>query len=66
MGSNFYQFRVAKVNVSTFSNRRPPLSTYKNPDILCAIDDHHLVDMTEMARRQENARVLNEFSHQFS
>jgi hypothetical protein len=35
----------------TFSRRRPPISAYQNPNILCAIDDHHLKDMTELARR---------------
>jgi hypothetical protein len=35
----------------TFSNRRHPLTAYRNPDTLRAIDDHHLKDMTELARR---------------
>lgn len=35
----------------TFSKRRAPLTSYRNPDILRAIDDHHLKDMMELARR---------------
>lgn len=37
----------------TFSNRRPPLKAYQNPRILRAIDDHHLKDMTDLARRHK-------------
>lgn len=35
----------------TFSRRRYPLEAYRNPNNLCAIDDHHLEDMTGLARR---------------
>jgi hypothetical protein len=36
---------------ATFSHRRPPLERYRNPDLLRMIDDHHLKDMSEFARR---------------
>lgn len=35
----------------TFSKRRYPLAAYRNPNNLRVIDDHHLVDMTELAGR---------------
>jgi len=37
----------------TFSNRRPPLTAYRNPNLLRAIDDHHLKDMTDLALRHD-------------
>lgn len=39
----------------TFSKRRYPLAAYRNPNNLRAIDDHHLVDMTELAERHGKA-----------
>jgi hypothetical protein len=39
----------------TFAKRRYPLEAYRNPNNLRAIDDHHLVDMTEMAERHGKA-----------
>jgi len=36
---------------STFANNRPPSEAYRNPRTLSGIDDHHLKDMTELARR---------------
>lgn len=47
----------------TFSARRPPLSAYRNPNLLRAIDDHHLKDMTELAHRHDQgdwAAILEE------
>ena len=35
----------------TFSGRRHAKRAYRDPNILRHIDDHHLVDMTELARR---------------
>lgn len=35
----------------TFARRRQPKKAYRNPDILAAIDDHHLKDMGELATR---------------
>ena len=39
----------------TFGRRRYRKYAYRNPDILQVIDDHHLKDMTEMARRHEQS-----------
>jgi hypothetical protein len=38
-------------NFATFSQRPAPLEAYRNPDLLRMIDDHHLKDMSEFARR---------------
>jgi hypothetical protein len=46
----------------TFSNRRHSKKAYQNPDTLSHIDDHHLKDMTELARRHDKedwVRALN-------
>jgi hypothetical protein len=39
----------------TFSKRRYPLGAYRNPNNLRVIDDHHLVDMTGLARRYDKS-----------
>ncbi|MGB7451714.1 MAG: hypothetical protein WBM36_06265 [Lysobacterales bacterium] len=40
-------------NFPTFSKRRPPLTTYQNPNLLSAIPEDFLADMVDLAHRHD-------------